>query len=284
VTERSDQRGDEDLLAAARGGDAGALEALILRYQPRVYRFGVSMCRDPEDASDIAQETLLAMARSIRDFRGEASVGSWLFTIARRFCMRKRRRSKYAPAEERSLDALDTGGAERLTDPAPGPEQEAAGRQIERALRAAIGSLDPSQREVLVLRDVEGLTAPEVAQVLGIGVQAVKSRLHRARLAVRQQMAPLLGAPAAAAPKSPQCPDVLLLFSRHLEGDIAPDLCADLEAHLGRCRECRGACESLRRTLALCRAVPATEMPAAVAESVKHAIRAFLDQRTAGPR
>jgi RNA polymerase sigma-70 factor (ECF subfamily) len=279
--EPQERREDEDLLAAARRGDAGALEALIRRYQPRVYRFGVKMCRDAEDASDVAQDTLLAMARSIRDFRGDASVGTWLFTIARRACMRKRRRSKHAPAHQDSLEAVGPDRVAHLIDPARDPEAEAAGRQIERALASAIDSLEAGQREVLVLRDVEGLSAPEVARVLGLGVPAVKSRLHRARLAVRQQLAPLLGVPP---PPSPQCPDVLTLFSRHLEGEIATGVCAELEGHLERCGPCRDACESLRRTLAFCRQTPAPDVPAALAESVRDAIRAFLDRQPSGPR
>ena len=284
VTETTNTAGDAELLAAARSGDTGALEALILRYQPRVYRFGLRMCRDTEDASDVVQETLLAMARSIRDFRGEASIGTWLFTIARRLCSRKRRRSRFAPAQEHSLETLGDDGAHHPPDPSPDPEREAAGRQIEAALTAAIDALEPGQREVLVLRDVEGLSSPEVAEVLGLSVQAVKSRLHRARLAVRQQVAPVLGMPAAASPQLPQCPDVLMLFSQHLEGDIGPAVCAELEAHLERCGQCRGACESLRRTLASCRAVPAPDVPGRVAESVKLAIRAFLEQQPPGTR
>lgn len=278
MTEMSDSRSDESLLARARGGDAAALESLIQRYQPRVYRYGMSMCRDVEDASDIAQETLLAMARSVGDFRGDSSVGSWLFTIARRFCIRKRRRRKSAPAQEHSLEALGPDGTNHLSDPRPGPEQAAAAREISAALTAAIGALDPAQREVLVLRDVEGLSASEVADVLRISVEAVKSRLHRARVSVRQQMAPLLGAPVAPSP-TPQCPDVMLLFSRHLEGEIAPDVCAQMETHLERCAHCRGTCDALKRTLASCRAMATADVPAPLAASVKDAVRAFLDQR-----
>lgn len=272
---------DEDLLGRARGGDAEALETLILRYQPRVYRYGMSMCRDVEDASDIAQETLLAMARSVNDFRGESSVGSWLFTIARRFCLRKRRRSKFAPAQEHSLDALGPEATGGLSDPAPGPEQEAASREISAALTAAIDALEPGQREVLVLRDVEGLSAPEVADVLGLSVQAVKSRLHRARVAVRLKMAPLLGAPATAAVSTTECPDVLSMFSQHLEGDIAPGLCAQMEEHLERCASCRGTCDSLKQTLASCRALNSEPVPAALAASVREAVRTFLAHRPA---
>lgn len=273
-------RSDDDLLAAARLGDADALEGLILRYQPRVFRFGVKMCGDPEDAGDVAQETLLVMARSLREFRGDASVSTWLYTIARSFCIKKRRRSKFAPAHEESLDGLDAGERNRLPDPAPGPEQAAFGREIESALAAAIDTLDPEQREVLVLRDVEGLTAPEVGQVIGVSVDAVKSRLHRARLAVRQHVAPMLGITMDTVPSSALCPDVPMLFSRYLEGEITPDVCAQMETHLERCGGCRGACESLRRTIALCRATPAPEVPASVVDFVRDAIRPFVRQQT----
>ena len=268
---------DDELLAAARHGDAGALEVLLVRYQPHLFRFGLRMCGNAEDAGDVAQESLIAMARSLRDFRGDASVSSWLYAIARRFCIKKRRRRKFAPAREESLDAPETTAAQRLADRAPNPEQTATNRQLAAALTRAIDALDPAQREVLVLRDVEGLPAPEAAQVLGISVEAVKSRLHRARVAVREELAPVLGRPAVGSPPTAMCPDVLTLFSRHLEGEIDPSVCATLEAHLARCSHCRHACESLKRTLATCRQLPTPDIPASLAASVKAAIHAFLN-------
>jgi RNA polymerase sigma-70 factor (ECF subfamily) len=273
-------RSDDELLAAARRGDAVALDALLIRYQPKLYRFGLRMCGNVDDAGDVAQESLIAMARSLRDFRGDASVSSWLYTIARRFCMRKRRRSMFAPRLEESLDAPGNEVVQRLTDPSPDPERAAASREVETALAAAIGALDEGQREVLVLRDIEGLSAPEVAKVLGISVDAVKSRLHRARVAVRNKLAPMWGAQAAESAGTGQCPDVLTLFSRHLEGEINPTVCAKMEAHLAQCDRCHGVCETLRRTLALCRQLPAPPVPASLAASVRTAIRSFLmDQR-----
>ena len=95
---------DDELVAAARQGDSAALETLLVRYQPHLYRFGLRMCGNVEDAGDVAQESLISMARSVRDFRGDSSVSSWLYTIARRFCIKKRRRSKFAPTREESLD------------------------------------------------------------------------------------------------------------------------------------------------------------------------------------
>src|SRR5678816_3525812 len=95
---------DQVLLDRARSGDAVALEQLLERHQAQVYRFGMKMCRDPKDAKDVMQDTLLSMARGVRDFRGASSISTWLYTIARSFCIKKRRRSKFAPDDERSLD------------------------------------------------------------------------------------------------------------------------------------------------------------------------------------
>jgi RNA polymerase sigma-70 factor (ECF subfamily) len=270
---------DDELVAAARRGDSAALETLLVRYQPHLYRFGLRMCGNVDDAGDVAQESLISMARAVRDFRGDSSVSSWLYTIARRFCIKKRRRSKFAPAREESLDAPASVGARDLADPGPNPEQTATKQELATALTRAIDALDPSQREVLVLRDVEGLSAPEVAKVLGISVEAVKSRLHRARVAIREELAPALGRLPVAPSRGALCPDVLTLFSQRLEGEIDPGVCATMEAHLAACHGCRDACESLKRTLAICRQSPTPDVSAAVAASVKAAIHAFLNQR-----
>lgn len=262
------------LLQRARSGDAPALEALLERHEAQIYRFGVKMCRDTEDAKDVLQDTLLAMARGVRDFRGASSISTWLYTIARSYCIKKRRRSKYAPTQELSLETDD---AALLVDPARDPEEALAGREVEQALEHAIAALAPMYREVLLLRDVEGLTAAEVAEVVGVNVVAVKSRLHRARLAVRGQVAALLGRTGVAAQARSTCPDVLTLFSRHLEDEISAEVCEEMERHIAGCDRCRAACDSLRRTLALCRtSAAAVEVPQQIQAAVKVALRQAL--------
>ena len=270
---------DHALLEAARGGDRAALEAFLERHQPRVLRFGLKMCRDAEDARDVAQETLLAAARGITRFREASSPSTWLFTIARSFCIKKRRRSKFAPAAVVPLDGEGLKAAIDIPDPRHGPEQELDDRRLAAALDAAIGALDPKYREVLVLRDVEGLTAPEVAEVTGLGIEAVKSRLHRGRVQVRERLAPLLG---RVAPAAPACPDILALFSRHLEDEIDPGTCAEMERHLAACPRCETACASLKRVLSLCHRSSVPEVPADLQQSVRAGIQAFL-ARTGRP-
>lgn len=271
------EKADVELLERARSGDRDALERLLERHQAKVYRFGMRMCREPEDAKDVVQDTLLAMARGVRDFRGESSVSTWLFSIARRFCIKKRRTRRSDPSDRRSLDTDLADEVSRVADPAKSAEELLAGREIERELDDAIAALEPKYREVLVLRDVEGLTAPEAAEVLGIGVQAVKSRLHRARASVRERIVARLGLPEEVRVAEGRCPDVVTLFSKHLEGEISAGTCAEMERHLARCPRCRGACDSLRRTLALCRtAGTSVEVPASVRQSVTLALHDFL--------
>jgi RNA polymerase sigma-70 factor (ECF subfamily) len=268
------QRTDHELIAAARTGDGDALEELLERHQPRVYRFGMKMCGDREDAQDVLQETLLAMARGVHDFRGASSISTWLYTIARSFCIKKRRKSRFAPERHDSIDASEDVATVEVADSARGPDEEVAGKQVQAALDQAIATLDPDSREVLILRDMEGLTAPEVAEVLGTSTQAVKSRLHRARRSVRDRVAPMLGIPIDLPTAAVPCPDILTLFSQHLEDEIGPDVCAAMERHLEDCPRCRATCDSLKRTLALCRTTDADiAVPAAIQEAVRTALR-----------
>jgi RNA polymerase sigma-70 factor, ECF subfamily len=269
---------EKALVDAARAGDARALDAFLERYQPQVYRFSLRMCRQPEDAQDVLQETMLAAFRTLRSFRGAASASTWLYTIARSFCIKKRRRRKHAPQATISLTTEEGRRALELPDLGPAPDVALERRRLEAALDESIQKLAPAYRDVLLLRDVEGLPARDVARVMRISIEAVKSRLHRARLTVREGLAPFLGVvtDAPATEGARRCPDIVRLFSRYLEGEIAADTCARMERHLESCERCAGACESLKRTLGLCRAVRTPAVP----HSVQEAIRAHIRELT----
>jgi RNA polymerase sigma-70 factor, ECF subfamily len=270
----SDIKNEEGaLLSAARSGDRSALSALIEQHQQRVFGFGMKMCGDVEDAQDVAQDTLLTMVRSLPSFRGDSAISTWLYTVARSFCIKKRRRTKGAPTHH---EPLDQAAQERSAVPAPSPEQTLLSREARDAVATALDQLEPEAREVLVLRDIEGLTAPEVAQITGLSVPAVKSRLHRARQALREQLAPVLGG-GASQPATPSCPDVLTLLSKKLEDEVSPELCAEMERHVEGCVHCKGLCDSLKRTLAVCKSFPSPSVPRHVQESLRQAIQAALD-------
>jgi RNA polymerase sigma-70 factor (ECF subfamily) len=264
---------EDALLLAARKGDRAALGDLLERQQQRVFAFGMKMCGDVEDAQEVAQDTLLSMVRSVRDFRGEASLSTWLYTVARSFCIKKRRRSKGAPAQHEPLDAAER---EQASAAAPSPEQALLGRETRDAVAAALDQLEPEAREVVILRDIEGLTASEVAQVTGLSVAAVKSRLHRARQSLRTQLLAVVGGEEVALAQ-PNCPDVLTMLSKKLEDEISPDLCAEMERHVDGCPHCKGVCDSLKRTLALCKSAPSPLVPQHVQESLRKAVQAALN-------
>jgi RNA polymerase sigma-70 factor (ECF subfamily) len=264
---------EQELIDRARAGDAAALEALLARHAPAVLRFGQKMCREPEDAKDVLQDALLAAARCVRDFRGDASFATWLFTIVRSFCIKKRRISKFAPAETDSLDDGSTA-ASRLASREPLPDELAEGHELTAALSRAIDELEEGSREVLLLRDVEGLTAPEVASVLGISVDAVKSRLHRARVQVRARLEPVLPSTEQLVTAGPDCPEIALLFSRYLEGEIGQAECAAMDKHVASCARCRAGCDSLKHTLAMCRSAgPGGPVSPEVQALVRKAVR-----------
>jgi RNA polymerase sigma-70 factor (ECF subfamily) len=259
---------DRELLERVRQGDGDALEALLTRYEGQLFRFSMRMCRNREDAREVLQESLLAAARSMDGFRGDAALSTWLFTIARRQCAKRRRKL------EASRPSGKADASTELEDERPAPDDAVADRQLLAAVEGAIAHLEPGYREVLLLRDVEGLTAPEVATALEMSVPQVKSRLHRARVALRQQLAPLFEERHPPRPgPAPTCPDISETFSRYLEDEISPDLCARMQDHVAGCEHCASTCDSLKHTLAVCHAVPAPRVPEHIQRAVRDEIR-----------
>lgn len=239
---------DPALLEAARSGDRKALERLLVLEEPRIYKFGLRMCGNPDDAREVLQETMLAVTRHIGGFRGDAKLSTWLFQLARSACTKQRRRERPDTLEPEAFDRVASDSD---------PERLVSAQQLADMLGRALLTLTEPQREVLVLRDVEGLSAPEVAEILGLEVGAVKSRLHRARAALadaleREQRKPMARAPAAAEANGP-CPDILTRWSERQEGDADHALCVELERHVSECPRCKQRCEQLEHMLIACR-------------------------------
>ena len=247
---------DEALVEAARAGDRRAVDQLLAKYEQPIYRFGLRMCGDEESARDVLQETMIAAFKNLPGFRGDAALSTWLFQIARSFCIKERR----------GVKPMTTEIDEQLPDRAASPELQVQARQIGQTLAAAIAELPPDQREVLVLRDVEGMSAEEASQIVGIEIGALKSRLHRARLALRHRL-------AGALQDAPDpCPELAQELAAYAASDIDQTTCARIEAHLAGCGRCSGACDSLRRTVSLCKAIPGDAVPAPVRKAVREAI------------
>jgi RNA polymerase sigma-70 factor (ECF subfamily) len=263
---------DVTLVERARTGDEAALLTLVERYAPRVLRFGRKLCGDDQDAQDVVQQTLLTAVSKIREFRGESQFSTWLFSIARSHCIKHRTRGGAMLAPQ----PLDERSAAIAAPVDSSPDEQLGKQQLQGALDSAIAALEPAQREVLVLRDVEGLSAAEVAQALDLSVDAVKSRLHRARKNLRERLEPWF----EQSTPGPACPDVVELLSRYQEGDVTSEACKIMEAHVDGCPECAKRCHALRSVLSACSALPEPQLPDALRQGVAAQIRHALLRQT----
>lgn len=192
-TPRARQRAAEAaLVARMRAGDVAAFEEIVRCNKERVLKIAVGILRDLKDAEEVTQDVFMTIHSRIDRFRGEASLSTWIHRIATNAALMRRRRQK--PGQTVSLDdmlpAIDTcgrlGGAEWITQQGdPAVESEMA-----HLLQDALGRLDEKYRKVFVLRQIEGCTTEETARMLKLRVPAVKTRLHRARMALRRDLGP----------------------------------------------------------------------------------------------
>jgi RNA polymerase sigma-70 factor (ECF subfamily) len=195
---------DHTLLTRAAAGDGDALEALMSRYGSRVYRLAYGITRSSGDAEEVVQDVFLQVVQKGAGFEGRAALSSWIYRITTNVSLNKRRGKRREL--ETSLDELlpryradghregDRGYL--LTDWSGTPERELLAGESRRILEDAIDRLPDHYRAVLVLKDVEELSNDEVAQIVGDTVAAVKTRLHRARMALREHLTQRLGARA----------------------------------------------------------------------------------------
>lgn len=177
----------ETLVASAQRGDTEALTALVHGSYPHVHRFARTLCATPQDAEDAAQEALLVLYRKIGMLRASGALASWMFRIVRNECLRRTRallsHGPTAPGHYGAADENRTAG-----DTVRSAEEEALLLLEAERVGAAIAALPADQRQVLIMRDVQGLPGRAVAGRLGLSTAAMKSRLHRARSAVREAL------------------------------------------------------------------------------------------------
>jgi RNA polymerase sigma-70 factor (ECF subfamily) len=190
-----DKQQEIELAKGLLSGDAGAFERFVEHFRTRLFQYTWLVCRQREDAEEVAQEALLKVFENADQLRDPEHVRAWVFRIARNACLMKRRRSVFAPEQELSLEqffpASDQGGEHRhmeIADWSQAPEKDLLRRELKEALGDAISQLPEMYRSVVLLRDVEELSTEDTAQILDLSTDVVKTRLHRGRLAIRQKL------------------------------------------------------------------------------------------------
>lgn len=186
---------ENELARKLIAGESGAFEHFVEHFHAKVFQHAWIMCRNREDAEEVAQEALLRVFQNFEQLREPERVRPWVFQIARNECLMKRRKSIYAPTTELSLEELmparsnENGQTKiQLADWSRLPEDQALQSQMNGLLGRAIAELPENYRSVLLLRDMEELSTQETAQVLDLTEDVVKTRLHRARLALRKTL------------------------------------------------------------------------------------------------
>jgi RNA polymerase sigma-70 factor, ECF subfamily len=176
-------------------GEPEAFDRFVEHFRAKIFHYSWLMCGHREDAEEVAQETLIKVFENFEQLREPERVRPWVFQIAKNACLMKRRKSVFAPSRELSLDeflpATDhTGGHGKIeiADWSRLPDQQALESEMKEALERAIGELPENYRSVILLRDMEELSTAESAHILDLTEDVVKTRLHRARLAVRQAL------------------------------------------------------------------------------------------------
>lgn len=265
-----------------------AAEAIGL-LQNAVFSFSMKMCGHREDAEDTAQEVLFRSLKHLHKLKEPAALAAWLYTVARNRCRRLRGVAQESPSRKLSLDELMPDATELnqlLLDSAVSPERDALLGERRALLHQAVLRIPSQLRMVLVLHDMEELDTEQVAQILNLRAGTVRVRLHRARLALRKEMAlAMRGRNAsgsrrkktrpvsrpAARPK--ECRELFASLSEYLDGRVNSETAKDMSSHIGQCPACVAFLRDLRAAIEHCQALEAECDPA-----VASRLRAMLTE------
>jgi RNA polymerase sigma-70 factor, ECF subfamily len=267
----------EQALAALQKGQPGAAEKAIALLQNTVFSFSMKMCGNREDAEDTMQETLLKAALHLPSFSSPKALAVWLYKVAKNQCLMSRRKSKFAPRQQLSLEVLmpDAQDLERMAGGgnAPAPDRILLREENAEQLQRAMLKLPPDYRLLVVLHDMEELSTEEVARIIGLQEGTVRVRLHRARLLLRNALTGK-ASPPRHSPRLGTCKKLFLELSNYLNDELDQSLCTKLERHLSGCDACKNFLESLQSTVSLLRRHKPPALTPEAARQVRAAILA----------
>ena len=266
--------------------DSHAVERALDLLQDTVFSFSMKVCGQREDAEDTMQEVLVKSLPYLQKFESPRALLVWLYKVAKNRCLMSRRKSKFAPTRQLSLDELmpDRMELARLArQTPPTPESLAIQTQQAARLRQAIQELPANYRIILVLRDMEWLSDEEVAEITGLRPGNVRVRLHRARLFVRKKLAgekaesargkknrvrPHSAASASIA-RPTSCKAMFSQLSNYLDEQLDDSLCEQLEQHMEGCDPCKAFLASLEATIQRLRQIPSEKLDKSIAATAR---------------
>ena len=259
----------EQAIQLVQRNDQKSLEEALALLQKTVFSFSMKVCGQRQDAEDTMQEVLFKSVPYLPKFDSPRALMVWLYKVAKNRCLMSRRKSKFAPKENLSLEELmpDRRELQKLSGSPDGtPETSLLRREKAKRLREAVQRLPAEYRLILVLHDMEELSDEDVAEITGLRLGTIRVRLHRARLFVRKELAkqdqqsfrgetarrsgPM---PASAQPRPRRCKEMFAELSNYLDDELDDSLCEELEKHMDGCEPCRAFLSSLESSIHQCR-------------------------------
>ncbi|MGA7915800.1 MAG: sigma-70 family RNA polymerase sigma factor [Candidatus Acidiferrales bacterium] len=262
----------EQVIQLIHRNDPKSLEQALALLQKTVFSFSMKVCGQRQDAEDTMQEVLLKSLPNLPKFDSPRALLVWLYKVAKNRCLMSRRKSKFAPRKDLSLEELmpDRRELQRLSGAPEGtPETSLLRKETAKRLREAVQTLPPEYRVILILHDMEDLSDADVAEITGLRQGTVRVRLHRARLFVRKELAqqeqrrgcrrmtqPIPAIEVHAQPHQRSCREMFAELSNYLDDELDDSLCAELEKHMNGCEPCKAFLASLEQSIQQCRMAP----------------------------
>jgi RNA polymerase sigma-70 factor (ECF subfamily) len=278
----------EQAVNLLRSKDPTSLEEALALLQGTVFSFSMKVCGQRQDAEDTMQEVLLKSVPNLPKFDNPKALIVWLYKVAKNRCLMSRRRSKFAPMQELSLEELmpDRRELQMMSGSSDGtPETSLLHRESAKPLREAVRKLPAEYRLILVLHDMEELTHGEIAEITGLQLGTIRVRLHRARLFVRKELAkqdqPGVRRQTAisreemlppAPPRERRCKEMFAELSDYLDDELDDSLCEEMEKHMSGCEPCKAFLSSLEDSIQQCRTAPNESPDSNVAARVRREV------------
>ena len=262
----------EQVVQLIQRKDPKSLEEALALLQNTVFSFSMKVCGQRQDAEDTMQEVLLKSVPNLPKFDSPKALMVWLYKVAKNRCLMSRRKSKFAPKEDLSLEELmpDRQELQKLSgNPDGTPETSLLRRENAKRLREAVQKLPAEYRLILVLHDMEELSDADIAEITGLRPGTIRVRLHRARLFVRKELAkqdqhrvrrqtakPSGEMRFSAQPRQRRCKEMFAELSNYLDDELDDSLCEELEKHMDGCEPCKAFLSSLEKSIQQCRTAP----------------------------
>ncbi len=262
---------DTEIFARLKAGDVAACRMCVEEHSDELYRLAYRMVRDEQAAEDIVQDTFLNAFKGLERFDGRATLGTWLFRIAYNNALMRLRAQKPMASLDEDAEFVENAPAPVVVPWRETPQEIVEQREMSAQLNNAIATLPTTLRAVFQLRDIEERSTAETAEILGLSEAAVKVRLHRARLALRERLSEYLRETNEPYPATMTCEQLLPYLSDYIDNAVDEPLAEAARQHLATCTHCHVLLDTTEMTITLLqrdktRTIPAADRAALFAE------------------